>query len=278
MKFYGKRRNYRKKSAPKKKRTYKKRASVSTAVKQYVSRSIKVASENKVVNWQYNGELYNFNAASNAWYTMNFHTLSPNNTTLQITQGAAQGQRIGNRIKTVKGILKFVITPTPYSNPENFIPVPQMIRVVIFSSKPHPVGYPPFTNFQNNLFQFGNTSQGPINQILDQVADINKDMFNVYYDKMVKVGHAGINAGTAAGGTTASQYHANNDYKLNVIRKINITKYLPSQFLYSDSLTGPVAGKHLFVMFIQSNADGTDQRASQRSNKIYMSVDYTYEE
>jgi len=278
MRYYGKRRNYRKKPATKK-RVYKKRAPVSSAVKQYVSRSIKVASENKIVNWNYFGDLYNFNASASQWYTYNFHQISPNSTNLAIAQSVAQNGRVGNQVKTVRGMLKFIISPLPYSAVSNATLYPSNIRIVIFSSKPHPVQLPPFTNFQNHLFQNGSTSQGPVsNSLLDQLSDINKDMFTVYYDKSVKLGYAGINGGAGSGGSAGTQYFVNNDFKLNIMRKINVTKYLQRLYTYNDNTNNPTSGRSLYIMFLQNNADGTAQVGSQIQNKISMSMDYNFEE
>jgi len=278
MAFYGKRRAYNKKRPKSTKKRSTKRRGVSAAVKQYVSRTIKVASENKVVNWSYDGNLYNFNAQGSLWYTYNFFQISPNNSNLQIPQGTGQGNRIGNQIKSVKAVLKFAITPLPYNTLYNNTPIPQNIRVVIFSSKPHPVQLPPFTNFQNYLFQNGNVSQGPINNLMDQISEFNKDEFTIHYDKMVKVGYHGNNGGAGSGGSPINQYLVNNDYKLNIMRSINYTKYLPKLYTYNDSPSVPSGGRSVYVMFIKSNANGVVQVGSQLDTRITMTMDYTFEE
>lgn len=268
-------RSYKKKSSSIKRKTYKKyvKRPVSLAVKKFVQRSIKVASENKVVNWSYNAELFNFNATGSQWYTYNFHQLSPNVTNLVISQGVGQGQRIGNNIKTVKAILKFAICPNPYNATSNPTVVPTNIRIIIFSSKNHPVQIPPFSQFQNHLFQAGNSSNGPLNNLMDQLNELNRDIFTIHYDKMIKVGNAWNSLVQAT-----PQGFNNNDYKLNVMRKINITKYLPKVYQYNDTTNNPTSGRSVYVMFIQSNAEGTPQNSIALQNKIFMDVDYHYEE
>jgi len=271
-KAYGKRRNYRKKSAPKK-RTYKKRSTVSAAVRQYVSRSIKVASENKVVNWQYGGVLLPFNAAASGWYTSNFFQISPNISNLTVNQNTHQAGRIGNQIKTRNAVFKFILTPRPYNATTNPSPVPQMIRCVILSSKQTPVDIIPFSDFQNYMFQNGSSSIGPLSGILDMVSDFNKDLFTIYMDKKFKLGFAWNSLVQAQ-----PQGFNNNDYKMNIIQKINITKYLAAHYRFNDANSDPTSGKSLYVMFLQCNADGTGSSSLYIQSQIAIDVDYTYEE
>jgi len=277
MKFYGRKRRVNRKIAPKK-RTYKKRG-VSTAVKRYVSRSIKVASENKIVNWSYNGILYPFNASGSQWYTYNFIQISPNAINLTIPQSTTQAGRIGNQIKTVKGMLKLILTPRAFDANTNLKPTPQMIRVLIFSSKQKPITLPPFTDFQNYMFQLGASSVGPISGLLDIIGDVNKDLFTTYYDKTFKIGYAGAySPASVAALTSNNQYFFNNDYKLNVMKKINITKYLAANYKFNDANSDPTAGRSLYVCFLQANADGTTSGPTQFQTNMSMDVDYTYEE
>jgi len=273
MKFYGKRRaNYKKRPKSTKKRPTKRRG-VSAAVKQYVSRSIKVASENKIVNWQYGGQLYPFNAAASAWYSNNFFQISPNISNLTVNQNTHQAGRIGNQIKTVNAVLKFILTPRPYNATTNPTQVPQMMRVVILSSKQTPVDIIPFTDFQNYMFQNGSSSVGPLSGILDMVSDFNKDLFTIYYDKKFKLGFAWNSLVQAT-----PQGYNNNDYKMNIIQKINITKYLAKNYRFNDANSDPTSGKSLYVMFLQCNADGTGSSSIAIQSQIAMDVDYTYEE
>ena len=288
MKFYGrKRKNYRRKAAPKK-RTYKRRAVVSAAVKQYVSRSIKVASENKVVNWRYNGNLYNFNATGSQWYTYNFFQLSPNNITLPIAQNSTAQGRIGNEIKMRSGMIKFVLVPNQYDALLNPLVKPMDIRIVMGYSKQQPVTGPVYSDFTNYYFQTGSSSSGPNLNLIDCVSDINKDVFTICYDKKVKLGYSQLagalgaatfsTSGVGVGGQTANQYLSNNDYKFNVIRKINITKYLSKIYKYNDNLTYPSSGKGLFIWYMISNADGSYVSPGSNQAQLFLDVDLHFED
>jgi hypothetical protein len=67
-----------------------------------------------------------------------------------------------------------------------------------------------------------------INNLNDILSPINLDMFTVYYDRTCKLGYSGsYSPSIQANNSSNYQYYLNNDYKLNEMKKINITKYLP---------------------------------------------------
>ena len=266
-----KRRNYRRKY----KRMYKKRnPNLSLAVKSYVNRAIRKASENKLVNWKYSGLLGAWDAPFSAWLSSNLFQLTPNVSNLTISQGVGQANRIANHINTRKVMLKYILWPTQYDLVLNPNPRPVDIRIVIGSYKPDLVNGPTYTSF-NNYFQSGNTTTAPLGNLLDMVSNINKDQFQIYSDKIVKLGYS-VDNGT--GGVPGTQYFSNNDYKMNIIRKINITRYVTKQFGFNDSTNTPSSGRALFIWFMYVNADTASTNANYKQANVAIDVDYTFDE
>lgn len=271
----GKRRNYRKRPATKKTlRKSSRRPRVTTAVKRYVKRAIHSNIENKLLNWNYNGALLPYNAPTSSWLAYNVHALYPNSTTLSCTQGTGQSNRIGNSIKIQKGMLKFVISPKIYNATTNPFPQPYDIRVMIGYVKNSPVTGPSFTDF-SELFQSGNTFNGPTTTLSDMIQQVNSNSFGILYDKVIKVGSA---SSTGTGGVAGWQYMANNDYKFNVVRKINITKYLTKTYQFNDTNNNPKSGRALFVWYLPSQAIGESAVSTYQPLNIYTSVDLQYED
>lgn len=271
-------RYYKKKSLVKRRKTVRKvrvaRRSVTPAVKKYVKRTIHSLAENKVVNWTYNGDLLPYNAPASSWLGFNLFPLYPNSTTLTINQGTGEGQRVGNSISVRKAYLKFVVYPSEYNVSTNPTPIPQDIRMMIGFVKQNPVEGPTFTDF-SELFQQGNTSAPPANSLFDMIQQVNKDSFTVLYDKIIKVGTSSVNG---TGGLAAYQYMNNNDYRFNVVRKINITKYLTKKYGFNDTNNNPKSGRALFVWFLPCNAVGGTNVSTYKQSRIYIDVDISYED
>lgn len=274
MKFYGKRRNYAKKQNATKKRTTKKRV-VSTNIKSYVNRAISRNIEDKITNWTYTGSLYQFNSTFSAWFTYNYFIISPNLSTLNLSQNAFQGGRIGNEVTTKNGIVRFILTPQPYHVTTNPQPQPQDIRVVMGYSVQKPMLGPDFTDF-NACFQAGSSSTGPLSTNVDCIQPFNKDTFKIVYDKVFKVGFAASNQ---TGAVASYQHFNNNEYKLNIVRKINIKKYLSAKYTFNDNNNQPQKGKALYLFFMTTQAmGGTPPAGTHQPASIYLSTDYTYQD
>lgn len=266
------RRRYRKRT--RRPRKSSRRPRVSRAVKSYVARQIHTAAENKVVNWTYSGNLYPYNASTSQWIAYNLFGLYPNASNLTCSQGVGEGGRVGNKINVRKGMLKFVITQNPYNATTNPNPMPYDIRVMIGYLKNSPVTGPGFTDF-GELFQNGNSSQAPYSNIYDMIQQPNSDSWGIVYDKIVKCGPAqGYNSTFNQG----YQLMPNNDYKYNVIRKINITKHLSKTYGFNDTNNNPKKGRALFVWFLYAPAIGATCSPTELPLKIFADVDLQYED
>ena len=104
----------------------------------------------------------------------------------------------------------------------------------------------------NNLFQLGSSVLAPSGNISDLISDINKDYWDIQKQWSHKVGFAGYNG---TGAIASSQYFNNNDYKLNVIKRLDITKYVQKTLKFNDS-NNTTSGKNLFFFFQTLNAGG----------------------
>lgn len=261
-KFYGRRRNYRKKSAPKK-RTYKRRGAtrVSASVKRYVNKTIHKNIENKTEQ-----TLSLNNAISTYAYNTSLFVVSCIPYSV-INLGYGSGDRIGNTIRTRKVMFNFVLRPEPYSNgiPANGVPNPQEVLIFFGKVKNAKPQAPISTDFAK-LWQAGDSSHAPYSTTLDLIQDVNKDWFQVFKVLRYKVGYS---IATGTGNNASSQYYANNDFKLNVCKRLNITKYCPKVIKFNDATSQPT-NDGLWMWAMAVNADGTTNL-----NQVSVKMDYT---
>lgn len=213
---------------------------VSKAVKSYVSKAIHRNIENKSYQVGYSADLGSYNSNNILYAT----ALTPYVGGLSVTQGVTQSTRIGNQIKLRKLRFNFVLSARTYNAGNNPSPQPCDIEMMICSLKSASGEMP--TNIDiANLYQLNASSIPPSGFIYDMTQKVNTDLFHVYKRMRFKVGYStaggtGINAG--------AQSFANNDYKLNIIRNLDITKYAPKTITYNDNSQTPTS-RCLFVLF-----------------------------
>jgi len=264
MAFNGKR-SYRKKRGAPKKRMYKKRGGVSNTIKRYVKRTIHSQIENKVETDQGAGDTITSYAYNTGLFV---RTCIPYT---KITQGVDMG-RIGNEIKTRTCLFSYSIAPNAYDSVFNPVPRPQEVMVFfgkVLNKKPQE---PVSTDFAK-LFQNGDTSISPQSNPLDLILPINKDYFKIYKVFRHKIGYA-VNVNSGANVSAAS--YANNDFKLNVVNKVNCTKWCPKTLKFNDTTNQPTNdGLYMFAMSI--NADGTAS-STPTPLKMWWNNTYTYED
>jgi len=275
MKNAYRRRRYPKKSV-RKTRKSSRRSVVTKSVKRYVKRTIHKMAENKTVGSQLQLAGNPTNAASSGWVTNNVYPLTPNDTTLIISQSVSQSGRIANRIRIMKAQVKYILTPAPYNATTNSSPAPIEVRVFIFSFKNTPVeGVNGSINQFNGIFQNGSGSFSFSNTLADQLANFNPDYLNVYYDRKHKLGYA---AYEGSGSSIASQYYQNNDHKLNIKNTVNVTKHLSKQYVWNDTALKPTSGKQCYIAFIPSLAQGNTIGATQQLFNIWYDMKIDFED
>lgn len=255
---YARKRTYRKRTAPKK-RTYKKRSMVSNTIKRYVNRTIHSNIENKC------------NQISVSQERLTTYAVVPGLLTLSmipytvINNGNEQGQRLGNMIKTRKCMFSFCLHQAAYNASTNASPEPQDIIMMFGKVKNARPQLPIAADFAK-LYQNGNSFRAPASTTQDHTFEVNKDFFTVYKRLKFKVGTAEV-FGNGAQGT--KQYLANNDYKLNITKKINLTKFCPKTVKFNDTTAQPT-NDGLWCWIYTVNADGSF--TAQNSPAL---IDYT---
>jgi len=221
---------------------------VTPAVKQYVNRMIAIDQENKVINT--NISLTFGSVANNA--VMNYHPILPyTGFGNSLLQGVGAGSRIGNQIKVRRVTLNYILRPTGYNVSNNPFPQPTHIQLFLGYVKGVPGEIPSSGDF-NNLFQAGNTVQAPTGLLNDLVTEINKDYWVIKKRWTHKLGFSNYQG---TGGAVDSQYLANNDFKLNILKKLDITKLCPKVLRFNDN-NGTVSGTNLFFFYSAMNASG----------------------
>lgn len=246
------------KKAPRK--TYgKKPVRLSTAVKKYVKSTIHKNIENKTNQTLSSGNPISSYSVNTSLFVVSMIPYSA------IAQGLGQGDRIGNTITSRTCNFNFCLRPAPYSPTYNPIPTPQIVMIYFGKVKVAPPLVPNSADFAK-LFQSGDTSHAPYSNTLDLLQNVNKDYFTVVKTLKFKIGFAQSNV---QGGNSAYQFYQNNDYAFNIVRRINLTKYIPKILKFNDT-TGIVQNAGLFMWAMCVPADG-----STGTNAIPTYMDYT---
>jgi len=252
-------------NVPRRKRTYQRKPQMAP-IKRMVSKMIHKNVENKVEQIVAQNNIISSYAYNGALLTLSMIPYSV------IAQGTGQGDRIGNTIRPRSVYFNYVLHPVPYAAGNNPTPVPQDVIIFFGKVKNSRAQQPISTDF-GKLWQSGDTSRGPFSTTLDLIQDVNKDWFTVYKILRHKVGYANYQG---LGSNVNPQYYANNDYKQNVIRKINITKYVPKVIKFNDTTSQPTNdGLWMWAMCV--NNDGTTNSTNAPCYMDY-TLNFTYED
>lgn len=216
--------------APKPRSTFRKKTT-------RLSKSLRSAIRKVVVKQE---EKKMFVSTGSATLTYSSGTSTPVFPTLvpAISQGAGQGQRIGNQVKITSNLVNLQFTQAGTLNTDS----PSLIRVMIISTKNAPTTTPTLTG----LFQNGNTSVDPVAGISDYndfIRKVNRDVYMVAYDKVIKVG--------SANSTVSYASNLNNDFHNYVRLNLNMTKKLGQVQKFNDATTNPISRYWYLVCFVQ---------------------------
>lgn len=246
-----------------------KRPTVSQAVKKYVKRTINANTENKGVNINSGA---NFGTVLEST-DMNMYPMLPYTGLWTIGQGITAASRIGNQIKIRKVMLNYVLRPTPYDAISNLTTIPQEVDMFLGYTKQLP-GLQPVAGDLAALFQSGSSSTGPVGSLRDLVSTVNTDYWHISKRWRHKIGYA---ASTGTGGNAGNQFFSNNDFKLNVVNKLDITKFCPKTVTFNDGNNTP-QGRNLFFFYQSIRADGQVGGATQLPCNIEFWIDFRYED
>lgn len=255
------------KSGKKSQRGKGKRSTVSTSVRKYVKKQIHKNIENKqsFVNNQIAFgsalESPDLNFAPILWYS-GFHTLG-----LGVTDGA----RISNQVRIRKVMLKYVIVPLPYDAGTNTAPQPVHVQLFLGRVKQAKSVLPTSTDV-GLLFNAGSTSYAPSGGLIDLNSDINTGYWDIKKVWQHKLGYS-IDKNIS----TTYQEYANNDFKYNVVKKMDITQYVQKMVQFNDS-TSSVQNGNLFFGYQAVSATGNATGATQLLCRMNYSVTITYED
>ncbi len=247
----------------------KRKSSVSAGVKKYVKRALHTTIENKCV--QVNGG----NSFSGVQESPEFNAypMCPYNGYWTIPQGVGQGGRIGNQIKTRKVTLNYVLRPLPYQASSNPAPQPCEVQLMLGYVKNTPC-FLPIPGDINQLFQSGSSVTAPVGSLRDIISVVNTDYWVIKKRWTHKIGYA-YNGGTGA--NNGNQFFANNDFQLNVVKKIDMTKFIPKTHIFNDSF-GSTNTKNLFLMYYAVPSDGGTYSSTGLVANIEFWVDFHYED
>lgn len=218
----------------------RKSSSVSAAVKSFVKRTVARNIENKSIQIQYSQSLLGYAGSA----VLNQLPITPYTGYMSITQGVGQNQRIGNEIRIKKLMYNYVLRPLSQDPTINPNPQPIEVQIIFAHTRDQPALIPSVGDYQS-LFQLNGTSAPPQGTLEDLCQPFNKDYWNI-----LKVVHHKIGYATAegTGNSPTAQYFANNDFKLNVVRRINLTKYAPKIVKFNDTNNTPTT-RGVFVFF-----------------------------
>jgi len=162
-----------------------------------------------------------------------FYTWSPgnnNNLMTTISQGTAVNQRIGNKLKIKRWIIKGIIqpndafdnTPTSYSPGNPSVPgklintLTGYVDIYFGKMTLNTVVVP---NTLQSFLQSGASDITPVGNTQEQLYNINRDLYKIYYHKRFKMGATNSSLTTATVGQS-------NDFGLTRSFGFDVTKYI----------------------------------------------------
>jgi len=205
-------------------------------IKKYVKMQIAKQIENKVsTSSKFTGNLVDYTATDPIWFYANYNNF------FDLSEGVAQGQRVGNQIRLKRWIIKGFVTPdqnTPIgleTTPYQINGFQGFVRLMLLKRRDNTaVGH-----YLNNLLQNGNSSIAPYGTQFDRLYPINKDLYKVFWERTFKVGNAAANPSIGSSPTLANYYplQANNDFKMVESFGLDVCQYIgkDAKITYNDN-------------------------------------------
>lgn len=229
------------------KKRYRKCSGVSSAVKAYVKRTIHANIEDKTIQVNQSQSFGTILESPD----MNVFPCCAQTGYWLLPQSVGQGGRISNRIRLRSVMLNYVLRPRAYDATFNPNPLPCHVMLFLGYVKNSPSFVPDSVDF-NELFQGGSSVNPPTGGLKDLLLPINKDYWNIKKRWTHKIGFADV-AGTGA--SAANEYHSNNDFKYNVVKKLDITRMCPKINVFNDG-AGGTNTKNLYFFYQAVAANG----------------------
>jgi len=181
-----------------------------------------------------------------------------------ITQGAGNGQRIGDEVNIKSAKFDIMISPSAATNPAPF-----KCRILIF--RPQDRGNKPFdATMAAAFYDNGSGSFAGTGVWLDQVAVPNPEYFEVLYDKLTPVMQWTTSVPTAADADTNlklpyNQYH----YSVDV-------PYCCGKVKYSDTSTDPSKYVWMVIQACDTNTLSSTNAAGVLVAETYVQATFQY--
>ena len=171
-------------------------------------------------------------------------------------------------------MFRYVLRPLAYDATINSVPQPYEVQMLFCRVKNNPTSIPASAEV-NNLFQLNNASLGPQGTLEDLCVPFNKDYWEILKVQRHKIGYAD---NTGSGAQITSAYLANNDFKLNVVNSINLTKYYPKTVKFNDTTNTPTTKGIFLLINVIPAASSAAIPATQLPVRIHSYIDYQYED
>lgn len=203
---------------------------------------------------------------------LNSRPIGPSSTSYLISQGAGQGQRVGNVIRVKKVILKYYLFPLPYDAETLTTPMPQLVRIWVGNVRSD-LSVRPDSTYMAKLYQSGNIAVPPTSTVDDMLAPINKDLFVEKASRIHKVGHSILDPANA--NVQNNQYFSNNDFIAGNMGYIDCTKFFRTKLHFDDTTNTP--DSNVFMWMEAVNCDNT-QSLEGPSVKMVYNIEFVYED
>lgn len=212
-----------------------------TGLQKIIKKTVIAMAEAKKIQFSQTANVFGYNAAAQGFCS--FQLTPVNAGSLNIVQGTGEADRIGDKVRVKKVTLSYVLQAGPLDASFNTVPAPQDVRMIVCYNKQSKVLSPPAGNF----FDAGDSSAAPTSNMLDMVNFVNSEYIQVHGDWRHKVG-----VQTFPHPNTKD----NNDYKLNAMKTIDITKWYPKTLTWNDT-SGVIMEQSKWLQILVAPADGS---------------------
>lgn len=250
---------------------------VTVAVKNYVKRAIGRDAETKMVTAQFVRPVAPFFSTTD----LSVQPLGPlaNGVVpggLHIYNGTGFTERIGNTVRVKQLLVKYTMYPLPQNGTTNVTPTPQDVKVWIGFLRGNRTEIPTVAHF-NDFFYVNNQIQSPQSSVLDMTNPVNAQLFTIRRTFRHKIGCAiQIENPNDPNIPIAHSLYSNNDYKYNVSRTVDCTKYINKVIKWSES-QGP-CDTGLYMWFEAVPPDGTQGVVNAYPIEVSGTITLMYED
>jgi len=166
-------------------------------------------------------------------------SLTPNASTLTISQGSGVDQRLGNKVKIHKAMFRGYFSPAVYDALVNPAPQPMFVKMYFLTDKTAPTSATNPSAGGTGFYRQGATTSDMNGAQMDPVKEINTERFTVYGTRIFKVGWETFASGSGQAPTKG--LYANNDFSMGPRFEIDVTKWMPKHIVWNDTSVTPTS-------------------------------------